>query len=419
MALAVGSRIGQYEVLSAIGAGGMGEVYRARDSHLGRDVALKILPDLFAADPERRARFDHEARTVAALNHPNIVTIYSVEERGSTRFLTMEIVEGQTIDALLPPGGLPLPELLRYAIPIVDAVSAAHDRQIVHRDLKPSNVMVTRDGRVKVLDFGLAKFQHAPALDEAAQTMTAGPVTSIGHIVGTSAYMSPEQAEGRRIDHRSDLFSLGILLYEMATGVRPFTGDTAFAVLLAIARDAPKPITQVRPGASRDLERIIDRCLEKDPERRFQSATELRERLGSLAAPLPSSGATAWRLPVLVGAVVLLGAIAAALLLTPRVEPRRSRPSETNLHAADVRASRRVVAEPLARRHRAGLRGPVLRQQRRVHSPHRCGYGFGRQPHRRLASVRLDAVVLSRRALDCLQLASGEQRRHIRDGPAG
>ncbi len=316
MALAVGSRIGQYEVLSAIGAGGMGEVYRARDRHLGRDVALKILPDLFAADLERRARFDHEARTVAALNHPNIVTIYSVEECGSTRFLTMEIVEGQTIDALLPPGGLPLPELLRYAIPIVDAVSAAHDRQIVHRDLKPSNVMVTRDGRVKVLDFGLAKFQHAPALDEAAQTMTAGPVTSIGHIVGTSAYMSPEQAEGRRIDHRSDLFSLGILLYEMATGVRPFTGDTAFAVLLAIARDAPKPITQVRPGASRDLERIIGRCLEKDPERRFQSATELRERLGSLAAPLPSSGPTAWRLPVLVGAVVLLGAIAAALLLT-------------------------------------------------------------------------------------------------------
>jgi serine/threonine protein kinase/sugar lactone lactonase YvrE len=316
VALAVGSRIGQYEVVSAIGAGGMGEVYRARDSRLGRDVALKILPDHFAADPERRARFDHEARTVAALNHPNIVTIYSVEESGGTRFLTMEIVEGQTIDALIPPRGLSLPELLKYALPIVDAVSAAHDRHIVHRDLKPSNVMVTRDGRVKVLDFGLAKFQHAPTLDEAAPTQSAGLVTSIGHVVGTSAYMSPEQAEGRRVDHRSDVFSLGILLYEMATGVRPFTGDTTLAVLLAIVKDAPKPITEVRSGTSHDLARIIDRCLEKDPERRLQSARELCELLGALAAPLPSSRPTAWRVPILLAVAAVVGVSGGALLLT-------------------------------------------------------------------------------------------------------
>jgi serine/threonine protein kinase/WD40 repeat protein len=323
VALAVGSRIGQYEVLSAIGAGGMGEVYRARDSRLGRDVALKILPDLFAADPERRARFDHEATTVAALNHPNIVTIYSVEESGGTQFLTMELVEGQTIDALVPPRGLPLPELLKYALPIVDAVSAAHDRHIVHRDLKPSNVMVTRDGRVKVLDFGLAKFQRAPALDDAAQTMSVGPVTSIGHILGTTAYMSPEQAQGRRVDHRSDVFSLGILLYEMATGVRPFTGETTVAVLLAIVKDAPAPITEVRPGTSHDLARIIDRCLEKDPGRRLQSARELRELLGALAAPLPSARPTAWRVPILVAAAAVIGVSGGALLLTraPDREP--------------------------------------------------------------------------------------------------
>jgi serine/threonine protein kinase len=316
VALAVGSRIGQYEVLSAIGAGGMGEVYRARDNRLGRDVALKILADLLAADPERRARFDHEARTVAALNHPNIVTIYSVEESGGTPFLTMEIVEGQTLDALLPPRGLPLPALLEHALPIVDAVRAAHDRHIIHRDLKPSNVMVTRDGHVKVLDFGLAKFLHPPVIDEAAQTITAAPVTSIGRVVGTSAYMSPEQAEGRRVDHRSDVFSLGILLYEMATGVRPFTGDTTLAVLLAIVRDAPKPITEVRPGTSHDLAGIIERCLEKDPERRLQSARELRELLGALVAPLPSSRPSPWRVPSLVAAAAVTALAGGALLLT-------------------------------------------------------------------------------------------------------
>jgi serine/threonine protein kinase len=200
-----------------------------------------------------------------------------------------------------------LPELLNYALSITDAVSAAHDRHIVHRDLKPSNVMVTRDGRVKVLDFGLAKFQQAPVLDEAAQTMTAAPVTALGDVVGTSAYMSPEQAQGGRVDHRSDVFSLGIMLYEIATGVRPFAGDTTVAVLLAIVKDAAKPITEVRPGTSRDLARIIDRCLEKDPERRLQSARELRDLLGALAAPVPSSPSMAWRAAILVTAAAVIG----------------------------------------------------------------------------------------------------------------
>jgi serine/threonine protein kinase len=209
-----------------------------------------------------------------------------------------------------------LPELLNYALSITDAVSAAHDRHIVHRDLKPSNVMVTRDGRVKVLDFRLAKFQQAPVLDEAAQTMTAAPVTALGDVVGTSAYMSPEQAQGGRVDHRSDVFSLGIMLYEIATGVRPFAGDTTVAVLLAIVKDAAKPITEVRPGTSRDLARIIDRCLEKDPERRLQSARELRDLLGALAAPVPSSPSMAWRAAILVTAAAVIGVSGWVLLLT-------------------------------------------------------------------------------------------------------
>ena len=320
-ALAAGSRIGQYEVISAIGAGGMGEVYRARDTKLGRDVALKILSDSFAADPDRRVRFEREARAIAALNHPNIVTIYSVEESGRTPFLTMEILEGRTIDRLVGPRGLPLPELLAYAIPLVDAVGAAHDRQIVHRDLKPSNVMVTRDGRVKVLDFGLAKVQPACEVDETAQTVTATPATSLGQIVGTAAYMSPEQAEGRPVDHRSDIFSLGILLYEMATGVRPFSGDSTLRLLSAIVSDEPKPITQLRADTSPDLEHIIERCLAKRPEGRLQSAIELRHLLGGLAAP-PVMAASRWPLSMRVAAAaaVLIGFVAVALLLTRTTE---------------------------------------------------------------------------------------------------
>jgi len=238
--LAPGTHIGNYEVLTPVGAGGMGEVYRARDSRLGRDVALKVLPEALAADQERLARFEREARAVAALNHPNIVTIHSIERDGETRFITMELVDGAPLDHVLAPGGLPLARVLALAIPLADALAAAHDKGIVHRDLKPGNVMVTGDGRVKVLDFGLAKLDLAPAdAGDATQALTAAPVSTVGQVLGTMAYMAPEQVRGEAVDARADLFAFGVLLYELLTGRRPFAGRTSADLGSSILRDAP------------------------------------------------------------------------------------------------------------------------------------------------------------------------------------
>ena len=219
--------LNHYRILRPLGEGGMGEVYEAEDTRLKRRVALKVLPHDTASDAALRARFEREAQTVASLNHPNIVTIHSVEEcrttRDSSRWRSSRAAR---LTGCSRRQGLPLPSLLKYAIPIVDAVAAAHARDIVHRDLKPANVMVTGDGRVKVLDFGVAKLMdRAPADAASVPTVTGAPATFVGQIVGTAAYMSPEQAEGRPVDHRSDIFSIGVLLYEMATGVRPFRGD--------------------------------------------------------------------------------------------------------------------------------------------------------------------------------------------------
>ncbi len=261
----VGRRIGGYQINALIGAGGMGEVYRARDTRLGRDVAIKILPRAFASEPERMARFEREAQAVAALNHPHIVTIYSVEQADGQFFLTMELVEGRSLAEALPKGGLPLDRLLQIAIPVAEAMAAAHHKGITHRDLKPANIMLgegEQDGRVKVLDFGLAKLADAP-LSAGLTALPTAPITGEGRILGTVAYMSPEQAEGKPIDARSDLFSLGVILYEMATGVRPFTGDTSMSIISSILKDTPKPITDLNPGLPRDLGRIIRRALAK------------------------------------------------------------------------------------------------------------------------------------------------------------
>ena len=269
MALSAGTRLGNFEILSTLGAGGMGVVYRARDTKLRREVALKILPDMFASDPERLDRFQREAQAVAALNHPNVVTIYSVEEVGGLHFLTMELIDGKTLVDLLRPGGLPLDALLKLALPLADAISAAHQRSIVHRDLKPGNVMLNADGRVKVLDFGLAKLRQESQKSLETGFVTTEPVTAPQSVLGTPAYMSPEQAEGKPVDARSDIFSLGVMLYEMATGTRPFHGDSPLAILSSILRDAPAPLAQLRPGLPPDLDRIVRRCLAKEPGRRF------------------------------------------------------------------------------------------------------------------------------------------------------
>src|SRR5687768_352157 len=283
----IGTQLGHYRIERLLGTGGMGEVYLADDTRLGRRVALKVLAATLAGDPDRRERFEREARAAAALNHPNIVTIHSVEEADGVPFLTLELIDGQTLAELIPEGGLSLDRVLELGIPLTDAVGAAHQRGITHRDLKPANVMVTTDGRLKVLDFGLAKVKEEARL-AAEGGMATAALTGDGRIVGTVAYMSPEQAEGKPVDQRSDVFSLGIMLYEMATGARPFGGDTHMSTLSAIIKDTPKPLTEVRPGLPRDLGKIISRCLAKDVEDRYQTAKDLRNDLRALKNELTS-----------------------------------------------------------------------------------------------------------------------------------
>ena len=272
MPLSAGTRLGPYEILSALGAGGMGEVYRARDTRLGRDVAIKALPLHMAHDPDARARFEREAHAVAALNHPHIVTIFSTEEADGVRFLTMELVEGRTLDQMIPRGGVSLAQFFDIAIALADALAAAHRKHLTHRDLKPANVMVSDDGRVKVLDFGLARLAEPGRLDERE---TVVPLTKAGTILGTIPYMSPEQIEGKPLDPRTDIFSLGIVLYEMAAGDRPFGGASSPALMSAILKDRPTPVSERRFDFPAGVSQLIDRCLEKQPGDRIQSATEI------------------------------------------------------------------------------------------------------------------------------------------------
>ena len=295
MPLQSGSRLGQYEVLGPLGAGGMGEVYRARDTRLGREVAVKVLPSERLNDPARRRRFIQEAQAASALNHPHIVTIYEIDSTDGADFIVMEYVRGRSLDALIPPRGQRLNDLLRIAIPVADALAAAHARGIVHRDLKPANVVVGQDGTVKVLDFGLAKLIGVDvAPDDETITHLADAGLSVpGTAAGTAAYMSPEQATGEKVDARSDIFSFGAMLYEMATGTRAFSGSTIADTLASVVRAQPTPPTQIVSSLPRELERVILRCLRKDPERRFQTMLDVKIELqeikeesdsGSLAA---------------------------------------------------------------------------------------------------------------------------------------
>ena len=285
MALTPGARLGLYEIVGLLGSGGMGEVYRARDSRLGREIALKVLPAEVAASSDLLARLEREARTVAGLNHPNIVVLYSVEDADGVRFLTMELVAGQTLSNLVAPGGLPLQKLLELAIPLTDALAAAHEKGVIHRDLKPGNVMVTREGRIKVLDFGLAKMMgaDAPGAQGASLTVTAdGHISGEGYVVGTVPYMAPGQLQGEAVDARSDLFSLGIILYELATGRRPFAGETSIDVSHAILRETPEPLSRVRTDLPSDFATLIDHCLQKSPRERVQTALDVNNALRRL-----------------------------------------------------------------------------------------------------------------------------------------
>jgi formylglycine-generating enzyme required for sulfatase activity/cephalosporin-C deacetylase-like acetyl esterase len=288
MTLAAGTRLGPYEVVSLLGKGGMGEVYRAKDLRLGRDVAVKVIPEDFLEGEEGRARFEREARLLASLNHPGIAVLYSFEEipgslssssSSAGHVLVMELVEGDDLTARIASGLLSLEESLSFSRQIAEALEAAHAKGIVHRDLKPANVKITSGGRVKLLDFGLAKRSGAVGADD--ETSSA-PLTRRGAIVGTLPYMSPEQVEGKPVGPPSDVFSFGIVLYEMATGRRPFAGDSAAAVISAILRDVPPPPSQLRKGAAKELDGLVARCLEKDPARR-PSAADVRTTVARLA----------------------------------------------------------------------------------------------------------------------------------------
>ncbi len=285
----IGQKLAHYQIVAKIGSGGMGDVYRARDTKLDRDVALKVLPKAMARDPERRKRFEREAKAVAALKHPNIVTIHSVEEHGETLFITMELVEGKNLSEITPNDGLSLGQFFDIAIPLADAIATAHGVGITHRDLKPANILLDHAGRVKVLDFGLAKlFQSDPDKDE---TVGKDSDTQPGVVLGTVSYMSPEQAEGKKVDHRSDIFSLGIVFYEMATGQRPFKGDTNLSIMSSILRDTPSSVTDIKRTLPNQLGRILEHCLAKEPNRRFQSATDVRNEMEALKAEVSSDTA--------------------------------------------------------------------------------------------------------------------------------
>jgi eukaryotic-like serine/threonine-protein kinase len=324
-----GSKLGTYEILSLLGAGGMGEVYRARDTRLGRVVAIKVLPVGRMADENRRRRFVQEARAASALNHPSIVSIHEIESADGIDFIVMEYVEGKTLDAVIPRQGMTVSEVMRIAIPIADAVARAHVAGIVHRDLKPANVMVGSDGVVKVLDFGLAKLVAFEPGNPDHETMTedgdAGPLSRSGMVIGTAGYMSPEQAIGKEVDARSDVFSFGAVLYEMVTGRRAFAGNSTAETLAAVVRDQPKAPSEVVPSVPKELDRLIQRCLRKEPERRFQHMSDLKVELqeikdesesGRASAALPApSKRRLWLVASLVGLLTM--AAGAWLLLRP------------------------------------------------------------------------------------------------------
>ncbi len=341
----IGKTLSHYTILEKLGEGGMGQVYLAEDGRLKRKVALKILPVEMASDPERLARFKREAETVATLNHPNIVTIHSVEEADGVHFLTMEWVEGQTLGDMVARGPLPVEKVFTVAIPMADALASAHSKGIMHRDLKPANVMVTDEGRVKILDFGLAKL-HLEGFDDETREAPTQALTTEGLAIGTVPYMSPEQVRGETVDLRTDIFSMGIVLHEMVTGQRPFRGESGADLVSAILRDRPPSVTELQADLPHQLGRLIQRCLEKDPERRFQTAKDVRNELEVLKSEVES------------GIAPLSGTIPAA--------SQESNPSKWAIAAGTRRGNRRHHRFTLVRL-RSGRRAWLNRPLRRSH----------------------------------------------------
>jgi serine/threonine protein kinase len=317
--------LGHYKIISQIGAGGMGEVYRAHDSRLNRDVAIKVLPADFATHEDRLRRFEQEARATSALNHPNILTVYDIGELDGSPFIVTELLEGEELRQLLDAGPIPLRKVTEYAQQIVSGLSAAHEKGIVHRDLKPENLFISNDDRVKILDFGLAKLREPKTAGEGSEDATMKALTNPGLVMGTAGYMSPEQVRGQVTDYRSDIFSFGLILHEMITGRRAFQRETMAETMSAILKEEPDDLTQSNPNVSPALERIVRRCLEKRPERRFQSTSDLGFALDSLSAATSSSHGTmpvaavktsstkSIRRPLLIGLGLLLLVVGASV----------------------------------------------------------------------------------------------------------
>ena len=321
MSLAAGSRLGPYEILAPLGAGGMGEVYRARDPRLGREVAIKVLPASFSQDPDRLKRFEQEARAAGILNHPNITAVHDIGTADGAPYIVTELLEGETLRNRLLSGPLPVRKAIDYAVQMAKGLAAAHEKGIVHRDLKPENLFLTKDGRVKILDFGLAKLKSGK--DEHGQTdlKTVSGGTEPGVVLGTMGYMSPEQVRGRAADRRSDLFAFGTILHEMLSGQRAFRGDTAADTITAILTKEPPDLSQTNKEIHPGLDRIVRHCLEKNPEERFESARDLAfdlDALSGVSSPTAVAAAAApalkkrWLAPALAAVAVALAAGLAA-----------------------------------------------------------------------------------------------------------
>src|SRR5580700_2462661 len=334
MSLTSGTRLGPYEIVAPLGAGGMGEVYRARDTRLGRDVAIKVLPEALANDADRLRRFEQEARTIAALNHPNILGIHDIGAHDGAPFLVSEFLEGQTLREKLASGPLPVRRAIEYALGIAQGLAAAHEKGIVHRDLKPENVFITRDGRIKVLDFGLAKLVSPEENHETTVTLSS-PATLPGMVMGTVGYMSPEQVRGEPIDPRSDIFSFGAVLHEMLTGKRAFKRETSAETMTAVLREEPPELNETGWQGPLGLQRILARCLEKNVERRFQSASDLAFAIESLGGTSSTKSAAqpkikrAW-LPWAATALGVL-ALAAVVWTVGRWSGTKTQPKFTRL----------------------------------------------------------------------------------------
>src|SRR6201997_239762 len=332
MTLAHGTKLGPYEIQSALGVGGMGEVYRARDTRLDRSVAIKILPAHLSADPARKLPFEREAKTVSARNHPNICSLFDGGSQDGIDFLVMECIEGESLAQRLKKGALPTEQVMKIGTEIADALDKAHRSGVVHRDLKPGNIMLTKTG-AKLLDFGLARTAVSP-VSSVTLTATAGssPLTEQGTLVGTFQYMSPEQVEGKELDGRSDIFSFGAVLYEMLTGQRAFEGKSQLSVASAILEKEPAPISSIKPLTPHNFDHIVRRCLAKDPDDRWQSARDLALELKSIsptdsssqsgvAVPFPARDRLPTFLPWAIAAAAVLASLALFLFSTKHASP--------------------------------------------------------------------------------------------------